>query len=249
MKPFGIIVSLLFFTYTLWGQDSSFAEANTYYKEGNYKKAIASYQKLLKEDKQAATLYYNLANAYFKDGALADALLNYERAYRLEPSDKDIRANLAFANTQVADKIKAPRRYFFTKWIHSLIAQFHSNTWAYLGIACWALLFLSFTCFIRTSSERKRKIFFSLSLLSLFIASFGFYAAYSQYTTTESDTYAIVFAQNITIKSTPSNNGTDLFILHEGTKVKILDKVGSWHKIQLADEREGWLPAKEIVKI
>lgn len=244
-----IFLILIFWTPTIWAQDDSFSEGNNFYKEGKYQEAITSYEKLLKDNEHAATLYYNLGNAYFKKGALANAILNYERALRIQPSDKDIHTNLKFANMQIADKIQAPKRYFIGKWVNNITEKLHSNVWAYWGIAFWAILFLMLILFSRTHSESKRKALFTLSLVSFCIASFFFYASYSQYTKNESSPYAIVFAQNITAKSTPSNNGTDLFILHEGTKVKILDKVGTWNKIQLADEREGWLPAKKIKKI
>lgn len=249
MKYLSIFLLTLLTTFSAWSQEMTFAQANKQYSEGNYDAAIAGYEELLNGKNHSASLYYNLGNAYFKQGNLANAILNYERAYRLAPSDKDIKANLDFAYTQIADKIDTPPRYFITKWVHSLSHKLHSNSWTYLGIAFWALLFLSLVLFIRTHSESKRKVLFPLLLISLFIALFSFYAAYSQYSEAKKYNYAIVFAQNITIKSTPSNNGTSLFILHEGTKVKILDKVGEWYKIQLTDNREGWLPSKKITKI
>ncbi|PVX52499.1 SH3 domain-containing protein [Balneicella halophila] len=249
IQKINILFTLLLITSLSWGQDTAFTKGNEQYKEGNYNEAISNYENVLKNEGEAASVYYNLGNAYFKKGDLASAILNYERAYRLNPSDKDIRANLAYANAQKVDKIEKPQRVFFFRWIQLLVEEFHSNTWAYIGIAFWAVLFIFLTLFIRTFSEKKRKIFFSFILFSLLISLFSFYASYSQYSVNENKTHAIVFAQNITAKSTPSNNGTDLFILHPGTKVKVLDKVGNWYKIQLADEREGWLPAKEVVKI
>lgn len=249
IKKIHILFFLLLLSFTIWAQDTTFEKANNAYKEGKYDEAISLYKELSNSDKQSATVFYNLGNAYFKKSELANALLNYERAYRLQPSDKDIKNNLNFAYAQIADKIKTPKHYFITKWIYKTVYQLHSNTWAYLGIAFWTFAFLAILLFTRTASENMRKLFFFITLLSIFAAFFTFYAAYSQYNTNKSETYAIVFAQNITIKSTPSNNGTDLFILHEGTKVQVLDKVGAWYKIELADKREGWIPAKEITQI
>lgn len=249
IRKISILLFIILFSITAWGQNSTFEKGNSAYKEGKYDEAIIAYQELLNNDKQSATVFYNLGNSYFKKGNLANAILNYERAYRLKPSDKDIKNNLKFAYAQIVDKIEIPKRYFITKWFYSITQHLHSNTWAYIGIAFWALLFLVVILFTKTTSENMRKLFFALALLSLFAAIFTFYSAHTQYKANKSETYAIVFAQNITIKSTPSNNGTDLFILHEGTKVQILDKVGNWHKIALADKREGWVPAKEIVQI
>lgn len=249
MQKISLLISFIILTCSAWGQNSPFEQGNEYYKNGKYDEAIAAYEQLVKNDEHAAAVYYNLGNAYFKKGDLASAILNYERAYKLNPSDKDIRDNLNYANAQIVDKIEAPKRFFLAEWTHNLIKEFHSNIWAYLGIACWALLFFSIMLFIRTYSEQKRKLYFSIIILALGISLFSFYAAYSQYDSNESEPFAIVFAQNITAKSTPSNNGTDLFILHTGTKVKVLDKVGTWYKVQLADEREGWLPTKELTKI
>ncbi len=230
-------------------QQSIFDEANELYKQGKYKDAIQKYEQLQQNEKHSATVYFNMGNAYFKQGKLASAILNYERAYKLNPSDKDISTNLTFANAQIADKIEASKQYFFGKWWNNFVHSQHSDFWAYLGIVFWALLFIMIVFFTRSNSVVRRKIYFGIALLSLFVACLGFYGAYSQYDSNHNQKYAIVFAQNVTAKSTPSNNGTELFILHEGTKVKILDKVGNWNKIQLADKREGWLPTKKIVQI
>ncbi len=243
----GVLVALFVANFAV--AQTAFDEANELYKKGKYEDAIKKYEQLQGKDEHSATVYFNLGNAYFKQGKLASAILNYERAYKLNPSDADIKENLAFAQSQIADKIDAPKRYFFSKWWHGFVHSQHSNFWSYLGIVFWGLLFLAIVLFIRANSVGKRKIYFAVAFLSLFFAVFGFYASYSQYDENYNEKFAIVFAQNVTANSTPSNNGTELFILHEGTKVKILDKVGDWYKIQLSDKREGWLPMKEIVQI
>jgi len=46
----------------------------------------------------------------------------------------------------------------------------------------------------------------------------------------------IVFAETASVKSEPKITATDAFVLHEGTKVYILESIANWKKVELTDE-------------
>jgi tetratricopeptide (TPR) repeat protein len=89
-----------------------FARANQLYEEGRYQEAVAKYEEILASGMQDGRVYYNLGNAYFKQDKLGPAILNYERAQRLMPRDEDIKVNLAYARSQIVDKVETPDQGF-----------------------------------------------------------------------------------------------------------------------------------------
>lgn len=249
MKQSILFLISIFTTFTLFAQDNTFTKANKLYNENKYNEAITLYKKLLTEDKHSATLYFNIGNCYYKEGKLPAAILNYERAKLLSPADEDINNNLGFVNAQISDKIEAKPQYFIIKWVRALINKNNSNTWAYISCGLWTVLFVLLFLFVRSKSSNFKKTIFPFIIFGFLSSFFSIYATYSQYNHERYDKHAIVFASSSTIQSTPSINGTELFVLHEGTKVKVLDKVGSWYNIQLPDERQGWIPCKDVKKI
>lgn len=244
MKHILILIFFMSASVTSWGQDA-FDEANNLYKEEKYTEAIAKYEELLSDNKVSADVYYNLGNSYFKMGHLPQAILYYERALIEKPNDKDIRNNLAFANAQISDKIVAKPKYFMAKWTDKIVTKATSNRWAYISIVLWISSFILIFLFFRSRNVSLRKVIFPFFLLVVVSFFFSTYASYTQYKHTKTK-YGIILDSSVTTQSTPSNNGTALFILHEGSKVKIIEKVGSWYNVRLADEREGWLPSKSL---
>jgi hypothetical protein len=97
-----------------------FAHANRLYEEGGYEEAAAKYEEIVASDLQNGRVYYNLGNAYFKQEKLGLAILNYERAHRLMSRDEDIKANLAYARSQIVDKIETPNPGLLGRWLASL---------------------------------------------------------------------------------------------------------------------------------
>ena len=188
----------------------------------------------------------NGANAYYKDKQYAKAILNYERALLLSPGNEDARFNLNMANSHITDKIEPVGSFFLTVWIHSLINTLSSNSWAILGIISFLLFIVGIYLYFFTRNVLLRKIGFFAGLLLLLVSIFSNSFASEQKDKITERNEAIVFAPTITIKSSPAESGTDLFVLHEGTKVKLLDKVGDWSEILLADGNRGWIPTNQI---
>lgn len=223
--------------------------ADSAYAREQYQQAIRDYEELLKSGVNA-DIYYNLGNAYYRTGNITRAVLNYERASLLSPGDGDIRFNLQLARSKTIDKITPESEMFFVTWYRSLVNLTSVDGWARtallsLGIAVMLALIYLFGTAIWL---RKVGFFGTIALLALFLLSNLF--AFQQRSLLENRTGAIVTAMSATAKSTPSLSGTDLFVLHEGTKVEIVDdSMAGWKKIKLADGRDGWMEVSKMEMI
>ena len=225
---------------------SIIAKANDAYSVGNFEEAIGLYEQVLKNDYEAPQLYYNLGNSYFKTNNLPAAILNYERATRLATDDEDIAFNLKLANLKTLDKTESIPPLFFKAWWNSFARLFPGDQWAIISIVSFWICILSFCAYITTNKVNYKKMFFWFSTLLLLLAIFSFTYAYQGYKVASSNDEAIVFSASVTVKSSPDENGTDLFVLHEGTKVVILDGIGEWNKIKLSDGSVGWLRSEAV---
>lgn len=222
------------------------AEADSSYVRGEYQQAIKEYELLLKNG-ASADLYYNLGNAYYRTENITKAVLNYERALLLSPSDRDIRFNLQMARSKTIDKITPEQEMFFITWYRSLVNLASVDGWA--RTALWALALAIVLALLYLFSDRiwLRKVGFfgALFLIAIFVFSNIF--AHQQKELLVNRKGAIVTASSVTVKSTPDKKGTDLFILHEGTKVTITDSsMREWKGVRLADGKEGWIETKQI---
>lgn len=237
-----LIISFVVLLNTVFGQDSRFTKANALFQDGKFEEAKSGYLDILKTGVQSPELYYNLGNAYYKLGELPFAIINYERARLLSPSDEDIKANLDLSNSQIVDKITPLGEFFLAGWITSLRDSKDSDSWA-----IWAVItfFLTLGCigsFFFVNNSVVKRVAFSAGILLLLINIFSFSFASAQKNKFTSHSNAIVFSPTVTVKSSPDLTGSDLFILHEGTKVSILRMLGSWAEIRLKDGNVGWLP-------
>jgi tetratricopeptide (TPR) repeat protein len=249
------LIMSVFFSCLVFSVDSVYAQASDRlytigadaYKAKNYPQAIESYQKLISDGYRSAAVYYNLGNAYYKTDQISLAILSYERALRLAPADEDIRYNLKLANLKTVDRITPiPQLYLVTKY-QSFASSRSSRTWAiYSVVAVWLAL-IAFSLYLFIAGIR-RVGFFSGSLLLLFALFFS-YLSYAQRQAEFGDGQAILITANTYIKSAPDTSGTDLFMIHEGVKLNILDKVGEWSKVRLADGKVGWVEQRTFTVI
>ena len=217
------------------------------YTAGDYETALKDWQDVQATGLGSKELYSNLASAHLKTGEIAPAILWWERALRLDPSDKDIRYNLEYARNLTQDKIDEVPEFFFEQWGHALCYLLPSNTWAAL-----ALLFLAATValallFLLGSTPGKRRLGFFAGIAALILTGLCWDFAQWQRSEALRQDQAIVMRPVTSVKSSPSETGAkDLFILHEGTRVTILDNVGGFSQIEIADGRQGWIPSAEI---
>ena len=222
------------------------AEADSAYVRGQYQQAIRDYEALLKQG-ASAELYYNLGNAYYRTENIPEAVLNYERALLLSPGDRDIRFNLQIARSKTFDKIVPESEMFFVTWYRSLVSLMSVDGWARTALIALALTIVLLLVYLFSYRIwlRKTGFFGGVVLLLLFVGANIF--AWQQKKDLLNRKGAIIFAPAVTVKSTPAVNGTDLFILHEGTKVVITDgSMRDWKEIRIADGKEGWIESKHI---
>ncbi|MFC2131934.1 tetratricopeptide repeat protein [Bacteroidota bacterium] len=223
-----------------------FDEANKLYKNGKFPEAVSYYEELVHKGYISSELYYNLGNSYFKLDKISDAILYYERAKRISPDDDDINFNLKIANLKIVDKIGSVPKLFFIEWYESLHGMFSSETWSYFIIIFSWLTFAFLTGYFIIWSINLRKVFFFAAVASIIITLASLVFSIEQNNIEQARDEAIIFTPSVYIKSSPDKESTDLFILHEGAKVKILDQVGKWKKIRIADGNVGWLPINTI---
>ena len=229
-------------------QDQEFAKANYYYNESRYDTAVVIYERILEEGFVSAPLLYNIGNTYFKMRNFPMAILNYEKALKIDPTNDEIKQNLAIANALITDKIEPMPVFFMTKWWRNIGNQLSANGWAEATLMLFGLLllllFVYFTA--HTKGVRKATFFSSILVIMLFVCSIIF--AYQKYNYLNEHNEAIVMTPTITVKSSPSSSGVDLFVLHEGTKVEIMDNADNWDKIKIADGSVGWTPSSASIK-
>lgn len=221
-------------------------EADSAYVRGQYQEAIKGYEALLKQG-ASADLYYNLGNAYYRTENITRAVLNYERALLLSPSDRDIYFNLQLARSKTIDKITPEQEMFFVTWYRSLVNLASVDGWARTALLALALAIVLVLIYLFSERIWLRKVGFfgAMALIVLFVISNVF--AHQQKELLMNRSGAIVISSAVTVKSTPAKQGTDLFILHEGTKVTITDSsMKDWKEIRLADGKEGWIESDKI---
>ena len=226
------------------------SDADSAYIQGDYLTAIGIYESIIENQGVNATLYMNLGNCWLKRDEVAKAILYYERAYLLDPSDPDIRFNLELARTKTVDKVNPVNELFIVVWFKKLLAMLDVNEWAVLTVILFAVTILLAGVFLFSKKTGMRKISFSFSAFFLLLSILSFIFATTQMGNIKERDTAIIMSPSVTVKSTPSSAGTDLFIIHEGRKVKILDStMKEWVEIRLEDGNTGWIPinALEII--
>ncbi|MDN3678510.1 tetratricopeptide repeat protein [Flavobacterium paronense] len=240
-------IFLLIFQISL--AQTGFDQGNKFYEKENWIAAISSYESVVNSGKQSAELYFNLGNCYYKSHKVAPAIFNFEKALLLSPNDTEIKTNLEFARKMAIDDIKVIPKVGFNKLLADLTSKYYYDTWAWIAVA-FAFLFLLFFVgyYFSHSTVLKRIFFFGMFLWLIGIglsAASGFYEKGRM----DNERPAIVFAETASVKSEPKSAATDAFVLHEGTKVYILESIANWKKVELTDETTGWIEESTIKEI
>jgi tetratricopeptide (TPR) repeat protein len=243
-----VLFILLFVSQTFLAQ-TAFEQGNQYYQKENYQAAIASFESILNSGKESAEVYFNLGNAYYKLHKVAPAIYNYEKALLLSPNDSEIKTNLDFARKMAIDDIKFIPKVGFQKLISDFTSKYYYDTWAWIAVA-FSILFLAFFAGYYFSQKTlfKRIFFFGMFL---WLAGIGLGAASGFYEKNriDSEKPAIIFAESTPLKNEPKISSQDATVLHEGTKVYILESIANWKKVELTDETTGWIEDSAIKEI
>lgn len=225
------------------------AKANQAYSAGSFTVAADLYQKVVDAGYASPELFYNMGNTFFKMNDYARAILWYERAKRLDPGSEDISFNLNVANTKISDKIEPLPEMFYKRWYNGLVQIFSVDTWAKMGVYMFIAGLLCMVLYIASRVVILRKIGFWCALGLFTFTIFSLVLAWSGYRFAESNAEAVIFSPTITVKSSPDEKSTDLFVLHEGAKVQLLDNISGWYEIRIANGSVGWLPKNSLEKI
>ena len=230
--------------------DSLWNAANAAYAEGRWEAAVSGYEMISDMGLESAALYCNTGNAYAKSGNVPFAILYYERALKIDPSYEDAAYNLVLMNNRIQDRIDPVPEFFLTKWMKDISYLMDSNAWAIAALVLLGLTLAMFLLFPLAPSVAGRRAGFFTGLVLLVFMCFSLGFSVSQKKACMNADKAIVTRPVVSVKSSPSAEASkDLFILHEGTKVTVLDQVGTWNNISLADGRQGWLPAAAMERI
>jgi tetratricopeptide (TPR) repeat protein len=224
-------------------KDDKYKIAVDKYSNGNYPEALKIWTEIYNTGYRSAELAYNIGNGYFKLNDVPGAILFYERANLLNPADEDINYNLQIARSLVTDKFEEIPELFFIKWFNFISLLLRTNSWALISLITFILFLLLISLYIYSSRYRFKVLgfWFALFFLTISVSSLSF--SIRNKNLVYNSKKAVIFNPLVSGKSSPDNSGTDLFVLHEGTKVSVEDEVGEWLEIRLSDGNKGWVPA------
>ncbi len=217
------------------------------YSTQDYQTAIDIYEQILASGRDAFEIYYNLGNAYFKNNDIGPAILNYERAARINPSDPDLQYNLNIAQGRTVDKIEMISVPEFVTGYKSFVNTIPADRWGVFSLIAFILLLMSLLGFLFLNQKLTKQIMLSAGGLFLLLTLFFFYLGWQQQRWLNDRKEAIIFQPSITVTSTPDDAGEELFVLHEGTKVSIVERFRDWVRIRIGDGNTGWVP-KEVAE-
>jgi tetratricopeptide (TPR) repeat protein len=251
MKRLILFVSLLGIITHAFAVDplATIKEANDLYSKNQFEQAVKLYKSVCESGYASSELYFNLGDAYFKTNNIKEAILYYERAKLLNPADKDIEYNLEMARSMTVDKINALPELFFITWIKWIRDLFSLNGWTVLCLVTFVSSLAALLLYLLTGRIGLKKIGFWVGIFTLVVSLNSFAMGMQLKHMQTANNTAIIFASPVTLKSAPAESGTNLFVLHEGTKVEILDKVGEWRWVRIADGNRGWIKMSDIVTI
>ena len=250
MKRYTLLILIALFSLACKAQQDAndwIEQANAAYNMGNYDSAKIVYEKILSTDMESVPLYFNLGNTYYKMHEYPMAIYYYEKALKLDPSNEEVQTNLAIANHAIVDKIEPVPQSFIVKFWCNTRALLSGDQWAWCSIAFFALLLVSAFLFLRSRKIGVRKLGFFAGIVFLLVFGLSVVFAAQQKYASENQDQAIIMAPTVTVKSSPNAASVDLFVLHEGTKVTVLESSDGWNKVRIANGSVGWLEVDKML--
>jgi tetratricopeptide (TPR) repeat protein len=246
IKILTLIIAFFFVIDHAFAQEppsEKFDKGVEYYKAASFREALDAWLDIYNTGYRSASLNYNIGNAYFKLNNIPGAILFYERARLLKPGNDNIEYNLQIARSMVVDKFEEIPSLFFVRWYDFLSLLLTTNKWAIISLVSFILFLISLSVYLYSSAYRIKVTSFWIALALMAISVFALSFTVRNRTLVYNSRSAVIFSPSVNGKSSPDESGTDLFILHEGSKVKIEDEVGQWYEIRLSDGNKGWVPS------
>jgi tetratricopeptide (TPR) repeat protein len=242
------IMSIIFSVSSIFASQATdlMQKGNNFYQAGKFDSAAVIYQKLVNQNYEDASLYYNLGDAYYRLDKMGLAILYYEKALRLSPSDDDIAHNLALANSKIADKIEPLPKFFIFEWWESLLALFSLKGWTYIAYFVYIILLALVGFYFFSKSVRIQKYSLYGGLASLVMLIFLIAVVTVKLNRQVNVKNAIILEPTVIAKVSPDTASSDAFVIHEGSKVRIEDNVNDWVEIRLSDGKVGWLDKSDL---
>jgi len=241
-----IIIAILTSVVTLCFAQTK-TEADNMYKQEKYEAAAKAYEAILSKDGVSADIYYNLGNCYYKLENVPQSIINYERALLLDPGDDDIRTNLALARGKTTDKVTPPSEMFFVTWWHYVANSMSVNAWSTFAIIMFVLMLVGLLVYMFMGELLYRKIGIYSAMVMFVLVIIANFAGYSQNQSIGNHNNAIIITPAVSVKSSPNESSTDLFVIHEGSKVQILDaSMKNWREVKFEEGKQGWVPLESI---
>jgi tetratricopeptide (TPR) repeat protein len=221
--------------------DDLMKQGNKLYQEGQYENAVETYYKIISQGFESSALYYNLGNAYFKAGQLGYSIYNYEKGLKLSPGDEDLAYNLKIANARTVDKITELPKLFIVQWWEVLVTSLSVMGWSLVVVVLFWIFFSSIGLYLLNKKFQIQKFAFVIGSISLAVLIVSIIILISRYSHEASSNYGILVEPIYNVKLGPDEKSNDAFVVHEGIKFIVEDRVNDWYKIRLADGKVGWI--------
>lgn len=226
--------------------DFYFQKGNEYYLAEKYAEAVQQYESVLTNGFESSELYYNLGNAYYKIGRLGKSILNYERALQRSPKDKNIQFNLRLVNLRVKDRIDVPPEFLLFRWYWALVRAFSISGWAWLLTLTFLLASGLILIRLVLNPVKLQRYLRQAAITALVISVLALGLLLERQRLESAHSYAIIVSSSTRSLAAPQAGSTELFIVHEGTKVRVLDQDADWLKVELIDGKQGWIAAPDL---
>jgi len=250
-----MIISIFLGVLCTWGlllgaeNDSLFYQGNALYEEGKYEEALGVYNQVLQGGNESADLYYNMGNAAYRSNSIGYAILYYEKALKMEPAHEDAANNLEFVSRYRLDSFEEVPEFFLGTWIQAFIQMLPERSWSILAMLFFLVFLVGMVVYLFAHRMAMKKAGFIAALASLLLFVLAFSSAASRHREVVDPDAGIILAPSVVVRSSPSESGTELFVLHEGTKVQVSEEVSGWQNIRVLDGREGWIPSEDFDSI
>ena len=226
--------------------ESIFSQANELYNKGSYIEAINNYKEIIKNDFHSAELYYNLGNAYYRLDSISSSVYYYEKALQLNPNDKEIIDNLALVNKTLVDEIDPITTPLIESILKSLSNIFYFETWGYISIFFSFLIVALFLSYYFANSSRIKRLTFVLLCISSILMLASLINGNKGYDNYVNNEYAIIYSYETDLKTEPNFRSETLFMLHEGTKVQVIENYNNWIKVRLVNGQIGYIQLIDV---